>query len=416
MEKLKYIFLFFIGLINAQETITLEQCYQWSRKNYPLIKKQELIKKAEQYTTENALKGWLPQVNITAQATYQNDVTQFPVKLPNVNVKPLSKDQYKVFADVSQTIYDGGNIRNQKNLAKIQSKVQNIQTEVELDKLKERINQLYFGILQTNKQWTQLQFTKLDIKEGIKKAEAQLKNGVIFRSNLDVLKAELVKIEQKEIELQAIKQNFVQMLSYFIKKNIDENTQLETPEKILLTKNNNRSELKLFDAQKQLLETQRKIINTKNTPKLGAFFQGGYGKPGFNMLKNEFDIFYIGGIRLNIPISGFYTQKNDLALLENQSQEIEIQRENFLFNQNFTEIQQKNDLDKIQNLIDKDDELITLRKSIKKASLAQLENGVITTNDYLREVTAEEQAILTKITHEIQYLLTQYNLKAQLNN
>ena len=93
-----------------------------------------------------------------------------------------------------------------------------------------------------------------------------------------------------------------------------------------------------------------------------------------------------------------------------------IQRENFLFNQNFTEIQQKNDLDKIQNLIDKDDELITLRKSIKKASLAQLENGVITTNDYLREVTAEEQAILTKITHEIQYLLTQYNLKAQLNN
>ena len=416
MEKLKYIFLLFIGLINAQETITLEQCYQWSRENYPLIKKQELIKKAEQYTTENALKGWLPQVNITAQATYQNDVTQFPVKLPNVNVEPLSKDQYKVFADVSQTIYDGGNIRNQKNLAKIQSEVQTIQTEVELDKLKERINQLYFGILQTNKQWTQLQLTKLDIKEGIKKAEAQLKNGVIFRSNLDVLKAELVKIEQKEIELQAIKQNFVQMLSYFIKKNIDENTQLETPEKILLTKNNNRSELKLFDAQKQLLETQRKIINTKNTPKLGAFFQGGYGKPGFNMLKNEFDIFYIGGIRLNIPISGFYTQKNDLALLENQSQEIEIQRENFLFNQNFTEIQQKNDLDKIQNLIDKDDELITLRKSIKKASLAQLENGVITTNDYLREVTAEEQAILTKITHEIQYLLTQYNLKAQLNN
>ena len=416
MEKLKYIFLLFIGLINAQETITLEQCYQWSRENYPLIKKQELIKKAEQYTAENALKGWLPQVNITAQATYQNDVTQFPLKLPNMNVEPLSKDQYKVFADVSQTIYDGGNIRNQKNLAKIQSEVQNIQTEVELDKLKERINQLYFGILQTNKQWTQLQFTKLDIKEGIKKAEAQLKNGVIFRSNLDVLKAELVKIEQKEIELQAIKQNFVQMLSYFIKKNIDENTQLETPEKILLTKNNNRSELKLFDAQKQLLETQRKIINTKNTPKLGAFFQGGYGKPGFNMLKNEFDIFYIGGIRLNIPISGFYTQKNDLALLENQSQDIEIQRENFLFNQNFIEIQQRNDLEKIQNLIDKDNELIELRKNIKTASLAQLENGVINTNDYLREVTAEEQAILTKITHEIQYLLTQYNLKAQLNN
>ena len=416
MKNIKYIFLLFIGLINAQETITLEQCYQWSRENYPLIKKQELIKKSEQYTTENALKGWLPQIQIVGQATYQNDVTQFPVKLPNVSVDPLSKDQYKVYADVSQTIYDGGNIKNQRNLAKIQAEVQNVQTEVELDKLKERINQIYFGILQTDKQLAQLQLTKTDINEGIKKAEAQLKNGVIFRSNLDVLKAELVKLEQREIELKSVKQSFSQMLSYFIKRNLDENTQLQTPEKTLVTETNNRSELKLFDAQKSLIETQKKLINTKNTPKLGAFFQGGYGKPGFNMLKNEFDTFYIAGVRLNIPITGFYTKKNDLQLLDNQSQDIEIQRENFLFNQNFTEIQQKNDLDKIQNLIDKDDELITLRKSIKKASLAQLENGVITTNDYLREVNAEEQAVLTKIFHEIQYLLTQYNLKANLNN
>ena len=416
MKNIKYIFLLFIGLINAQETIALEQCYQWSRENYPLIKKQELIKKSEQYTTENALKGWLPQINIVGQATYQNEVTELPIKLPNISVDPLSKDQYKVYADISQTIYDGGNIKNQKKLALAQSEIKNQQLAVDLDKLKERINQIYFGILLTDKQLLQLKLTKSDINEGIKKAEAQLKNGVIFRSNLDVLKAELVKIEQKEIELQAIKQNFVQMLSYFIKKNIDENTQLETPEKTLVTETNNRSELKLFDAQKSLIETQKKLINTKNTPKLGAFFQGGYGKPGFNMLKNEFDTFYIAGVRLNIPITGFYTKKNDLQLLDNQSQDIEIQRENFLFNQNFTEIQQKNDLDKIQNLIDKDDELITLRKSIKKASLAQLENGVITTNDYLREINAEEQAVLTKISHEIQYLLTQYNLKANLNN
>ena len=257
MEKLKYIFLLFIGLINAQETITLEQCYQWSRENYPLIKKQELIKKAEQYTTENALKGWLPQVNITAQATYQNDVTQFPVKLPNVSVDPLSKDQYKVYADVSQTIYDGGNIKNQKKLAQAQAEIQSQQTEVELDKLKERINQIYFGILQTDKQLSQLQLTKSDINEGIKKAEAQLKNGVIFRSNLDVLKAELVKLEQREIELKSVKQSFSQMLSYFIKRNLDESTQLQTPEKALVTETNNRSELKLFDAQKSLIETQK---------------------------------------------------------------------------------------------------------------------------------------------------------------
>ncbi len=416
MKKIPFIFLFLVGLMKAQETLTLEQCYQLARENFPLIKKQELIKKSAEYTIENTNKGWFPQINVVAQATYQNDVTQFPVKLPNISVEPLSKDQYKIFTDISQTIYDGGNIKNQRKLAKIQSEVQTVQTEVELSKLKERINHLYFGILQTGKQLEQLQFTKTDIIAGIKKSEAQLKNGVVFRSNLDVLKAELVKLEQREIVLKSMNQSFVQMLSYFVNKNLDENSLLQTPEKLMVTETNHRSELQLFDTQKTLIETQKKIIITKNTPKLGAFFQGGYGKPGFNMLKNEFDWFYIGGLRLNIPISGFYTKKNDLDLLENQSQDIEIQRENFLFNQNFTEIQQRNDLEKIQQLIEKDDELINLRKSIKKASLAQLDNGVINTNDYLRDVNAEEQAVLAKISHEIQYLLTLYNLKANLNN
>lgn len=416
MKNLKYFLLLLTGILSAQETITLSECYQLARENYPLIKKQDLIKKSGEYNVENALRGYLPQINIMGQATYQNDVTQFPIKLPNVSVDPLSKDQYKVFADVNQTIYDGGIIKNQKKAAELQSEIQTQQLEVELDKLKERINQLYFGILLTDKQLTQLQLTKTDINEGIKKAEAQLQNGVIFRSNLDALKAELVKTEQKGIELQALKETYLQMLSYFIKKNLDAHTQLTVPEKKLISETNNRSELKLFEAQKNLIETQKKMINSKNTPKLGAFFQGGYGKPGFNMLKNEFDVFYIAGIRLNIPISGFYTKKNDLNLLKNQAQDIDIQKENFLFNLNFTEIQQKSELEKIQQLIDKDDELIALRKSIKKASLAQLENGVINTNDYLRDVNAEEQATLAKINHEIQYLLTQYNLKAQLNN
>ncbi|MGA9212214.1 TolC family protein, partial [Kaistella sp.] len=196
---------------------------------------------------------------------------------------------------------------------------------------------------------------------------------------------------------------------------IYENTTLEKPEKILIQDENKRAELQLFDLQKLGLEQQKSNINSRNLPKLGAFFQGGYGKPGFNMLKNEFDIFYIGGLRLNIPISGFYTKKNDLALLQTQEQEIDVQKENFLFNQKFQTIQNNNDLDKIQQLIAKDNELVMLRESIKTASLAQLENGVITTSDYLREVNELDRAKNQKIIHEIQYLLTQYNLKAQLN-
>lgn len=415
MKKFKYLFLLYCFSMNAQ-TLTLQQCYQLARENYPLIKRNDLLAKSKDYTVENASKAWLPQINILGQATYQSDVTQLPIKLPNATVEPLSKDQYKVFADVNQTIFDGGMITNQKKIAELQSQTEIQKNEVELEKLKDRINQLFFGIIQTDEQINQLDLSKSDLQNGFKKAEAQLKYGTILRSNVDVLKAQLINIEQQQIELKSLKSNFIKMLSCFTNKNLDENTQLEKPEKLLLTNENNRPELKLFDLQKQLSESQKSLIKSKNLPKLGAFLQAGYGKPGLNMLKNEFDTFFIGGIKLNIPISGFYTKSNELALIDNQQQDIDIQKENFLFNQKFSMIQNSNDLEKIQKLIDKDIEIISLRESIKKASLAQLENGVINTNDYLREVNAEEQAKISKIKHEIQYLLTQYNLKTQLGN
>ena len=414
MKILKYLFLLLFFSGNAQ-TLTLEECYDLAKQNYPLIKRHDLIAKTKEYNLQNAAKGWLPQIQIVGQATYQNDVIQFPIQLPNMTIEPLSKDQYKVYADVQQNIYDGGMIANQKKMAIINSEIELQKTEVETDQLEMRINQIYFGILQTDEQLQQTELTKSDLSSGLKKAEAQLENGVIFRSNVDVLKAQIVNLEQKQLELQSTKKSFLQMLSLFINKNIDENTNLEKPKKILIQDENRRAELKLFDLQKLGLERQKANINSKNLPKLGAFFQSGYGKPGFNMLKNEFDLFYIGGLRLNIPISGFYTKKNDLALVETQQQEIEVQKENFLFNQQFQTIQNNSDLDKIQQLINKDNEIIELRESIKKASLAQLENGVITTNDYLREVNELDRAKNQKIIHEIQYLLTQYNLKAQLN-
>ena len=401
--------------LNAQQTITLDECQQLAKANYPLIKRNALIEKTRDYTVENASKGWLPQINVIAQATYQNEVTQLPINIPNMSVEPLSKDQYKIYADIQQTVYDGGMISNQKKIAQIQSETEVQKNEVELNKLEERINQIYFGILQSQEQLQQTDLTKNDLENGLKKAEAQFQYGTILRSQVDVLKAQIISLEQRKIELQSLRKNFINMLAVFIKKNIEEQTLFRKPEKLLLTEENNRAELKVFDLQQKILETQKDIIESKNLPKLGAFFQGGYGKPGFNMLRNEFDLFYIGGARLQIPITGFYTKKNEIALLDTQQQDVEIQKENFVFNQKFSTIQNNGDLEKLQKLIDKDSELIALRQSIKKASLAQLENGVISTSDYLREVNAEEQARIQKVLHETEFLLTQYNLKAHLS-
>jgi outer membrane protein TolC len=397
--------------IHAQqnEPLTLETCYTWAEQNYPLVKQRDLIVKSKEYSIDNAMKGYLPQFTINGQATYQSDVTQMPIVIPGAETPLLSKDQYKLYAEVNQTIYDGGAIRQQKHTHEINAKVEEQKLTVELYSLRERINQLYFGILTTDEQLHQNELLQNDLQLGIRKTQAAIDNGTAFKSNADALKAELLKANQRTTELRATRLAYLEMLGMFINQVLNEHTTLTRPQQLVVTSDITRPELALYDYMNRSIDVQYQQLQVKNNPKLSLFLQGGYGRPALNMLSNDFEAYYIGGARLTWSLGGLYTLKKDKALLDNSRKTIGLQRETFLFNTNLTRRQQHADITRLQELMSTDTEIITLRESVKKASAAQLENGVITSNDYLREVNAEDQARQTRILHEIQWLLAQYN-------
>lgn len=197
------IFHFPLSIFNssAQEPLSLQKAYDLAQQNYPLIKQRELIKQTTQYTVDNLSKGFLPQFSLNAQATYQSEVTQVKIPVPGVTIEPLNKDQYKILTDINQLIYDGGVIKQQKNIQQLNEETEQQKIEVELYKLKERINQLFLGVLFLDEQLKQVDLVKADLNNGIKRVEAQVNNGVAFKSSLNVLKAELLKAEQRVIEL-----------------------------------------------------------------------------------------------------------------------------------------------------------------------------------------------------------------------
>jgi outer membrane protein TolC len=271
-----------------------------------------------------------------------------------------------------------------------------------------------------DEQIAQVDLVKNDINTGIKRVEAQVQNGVAFKSNLNTLKAELIKNDQRIIELKANKRALLETLGLFIGQELKEDVVLEKPgptptlratppkEGIggMLLK---RPELKLFEKQLEIADHQHKLITARNLPKTSLFLQGGYGRPGLNMLRNEFDLFYIGGIRFNWSLSGLYTNKNDRKLIKLNQEIINTQKETFLLNTNTETKRQQSEIKKLEELITSDSEIIELRKSVTDASKAQLENGVITSGDYLREVNAEDQARQALILHQIQLLQAQIN-------
>ena len=413
--------------LNAQ-SLTVETCQEKAKANYPLVKQYGLIEQTAKYNISNANKGFLPQLTLSAKATYQSDVTEIPSSLGTVlsalthqpfSFPSLPKDQYQAVLEASQVIWDGGIISSQNKITKVGVEVEKQKLEVDLYTLKDRVNQLFFGILLLNEQFQQNEILKKDLQTNYDRLNAYKENGVAQQSDVDAIKVEQLNANQRTSDLNNTRKTYSILLSALTGLDINDKTELKKPQvdlTILKDSIVRRPEIGLFDAQNRLYDNQKNLVLSGNLPKIGAFVQGGYGQPGLNMFAGGFSPFYIGGVRLSWNISGFYTQKDNLNKLDISKKNVDIQKETFLFNNNLVTKQQQNEITKLQSTISNDDEIIRLRQNIKKSTTAKLENGTATVSDLIRDVNAENQALQLKSLHEIQLLMNVYQLKNNTNN
>ena len=431
---MKKLFLVLTMLPMLAQGQTLDDCQQAAEKNYPLIQQYGLIEKTTQLTVANIQKGWLPQVSAQAQATYQSDVTAWPDEMKTmmggmgIDMKGLTKDQYRVGIDVQQTIYDGGVIGSQKRIAREQGKVQAAQNEVNIYNVRKRVNEMYFGLLLIDEQIklnTDLQ-TLLAGNE--RKLESMTKRGTAAESDLQSVKAERLNAVQKGTELASQKQMLQRMLSTFcgIEVNNIQKPQVKADGGGLMSEGrglmaeNRRPELKVLDAQISVLNAQEKALNAALMPKVGVFVQGFYGYPGLNMfedmMRHKWSLNGIIGARVTWNIGALYTRKNDKAKLQLQRDMTENSREVFLFNNNQEQIQQNENIARYQKLMAHDGEIISLRQAVRKAAESKLAHGIIDVNDLVREINQENAACVQQSVHEIEMLKEIYDNKYTTNN
>ena len=426
MKKLFLSLMILPMMVTAQ---TLEECQQAAERNYPLIRQYGLIEKTTELTVANIRKGWLPQVSASAQATYQSDVVAFPEQMQAVyqqmglNMKGLTKDQYRVGIDVSQTIYDGGAISSQKAVARGQGKVQAAQNEVNIYNVRKRVNEMYFSLLMLDEQI----LLNHDLQElfngNEQKLASMVRRGTAAESDLQNVKAERLNVVQQATSLESQKRMLQRMLSTFcgievkeVAKPALQASALTSPQREAVA----RPEMRLFDAQLNLADAQEKALNSAMMPKLGLFAQGFYGYPGLNMfedmMRRDWSLNGIIGARLTWNIGALYTRKNDKAKLQLQRDMTESNREVFLFNNKLEQIQQNEDIARFQKLMADDEEIITLRSAVRKAAESKLSHGIIDVNDLVREINAENAARVQQSMHEIEMLKQIYDNKFTTNN
>ena len=417
--KKKTISFALIMMATAIQAQTLEECQLAAEKNYPMIKQYDLISQTTQLTVRNIQKGWLPQIAIAAQATYQSDVTSWPESMKatfqqlGINMKGLSKDQYKVGIDLQQTIYDGGTISSLRSIARQEEKVQKAQVETNLYQVRKRVNEMYFSLLLLNEQINLNDDVKALLLSSEKKLASMLKGGTIATSDFENIRAERLSVEQQNESLKSQQQMLQHLLSTFCGIKVS-NVQKPAPFKTTIS-TNKQPEMQLFDNQLQLSSIKEKALNSQVRPKLGIFAQGFYGYPGLNMFEDmmnrKWSLNGMVGVKLSWNIGALYSLKNDKAKLRLQREMTENAREIFLFNNQLEEIQQNENIKRYHTMKQTDDEIIMLRTNIRKAAESKLAHGIIDINNLLREINNENAAKIQQTIHDIEMLKEMYNLK-----
>ena len=401
--------LFLLPLLsNAQQDLTLNDCYILVTKNYPVAKQTALLQQKSTYEIESLNKGKLPKIDLNAQATYQSDVMGFPAVMQGIT--PLNKDQYRATLDVNQLIYNGGMIAVNTKLKEVQTKTQQQQIAVSLYQLKSRINQYYFSILLLQEK-KDLLFSKNELLlSKVKEVQSGVKYGAILPASELVLEAEILKIKQQLTEIQFEKIKMFQNLSELTFTKIDSETTVLAPQFANSNTAAVRPEIVLFDLQNQQLEYSKNTLAQSVLPKINAFGQAGYGNPGLNMLDNSFQPFFVMGVKANWNIFDWGKNKTDQKVLDISKEIVSSEKETFGLNNKIQLQEMQNEVRKTEQLLQTDIDVIRVREKIVTISNAQMKNGVITTSEYLIELTNLFEAKNSLKTHEVQLAAAKSNL------
>lgn len=414
-----------LGLSSAYAQPDLEQCKEMARKHYPAIRQYDLISQSQDYNMSNVSKAWLPQVSLSAQATYQSDVARWPDQFESMlaaqglDMPGLRQDQYKVQIDIQQTIWDGGKSKAEKTLTESETQQSLRAADVEMYALDNRIDNLYFGILLLQEQKRQVEDMIARLQNNLDYVNALVDNGVAMQADADAVEAQMLSSGQTLHQIKSSEESFRKMLELFIGDSLGTATLSLPQTHRLMIAESQRPELMLFDSQIKVLEAKNQMLNVALTPKFALFAQGYYGYPGLNMFENmmssRWSLNGIVGIRMSWNISSFYTDKTSRKQIQNAIDRVKMQKDIFSFNNRLQAEQDDAEIRRIKAVLADDDRIVRLRQNVREAAEARLQEGAIDMNDLLTKISDESAAMIARSTHEIELVKAIYDLKYTLN-
>lgn len=397
---------------------TLDECIGLAYDNYPQIKEMSLIEMTRGIDLKTAAYAWLPHLNVSGKATWQSEVVEMPIEIPGMDIR-IPHDQYGLTAEFIQQIWDGGTSHSQRELAEAGAEVKKTQLETNLWAIRSRIQNIYLGIILIDKQMRLNDLLRENLERNSEEVGSLINGGVALPTDLDQVSVNILSCLQQRASLEADRRSYVKLLGLMTGRDMT-GVELAIPQEALDFQDDGvrdfatRPEMSLYSAQLKQNDVQLRQLNTLISPKLNLSLQGGYGRPGMNMLSGDFSAYFVAGLKLQWNIGALYTRGMDKRKLKADAQKIDLTRETFLLNSSVEAEQKSNAIEKARDVLDRDSEIIALRQRIREAGENQYREGTIKMNDYLSMLDEEYKAKANESMHEVQLMMAVYDMKNTL--
>ena len=399
----------------AHAQTTLDECIGWAYDNYPQIKEMSLIEMTKGIDLKNAAYAWLPHLNISGKATWQSEVVEMPMDIPGMDIN-IPHDQYGLTAEFTQQIWDGGTSRSQKELAEAGAELKKTQLKTNLWSIRSRVQNVFLGIILIDKQLELNRLLRESLERSSEEVKSRMEAGVALPSDLDQVSVNILSCLQQRASLDADRKSYVKILGLLTGRDMTD-VELAVPQDAVNYVDDGardfetRPEMAFYAAQLKQNEFQRRQLNTLISPKLNLSLQGGYGRPGMNMLSGDFSGYFVAGLKLQWNIGALYTRGLDKRKVNADAQKIDLTRKSFILNSSVEAEQKNNAILKARDVLEKDSEIIALRQRIRASGENQYREGTIKMNDYLSMLDEEYKAKANESMHEVQLMMAVYDMK-----
>lgn len=399
----------------AHAQTTLDECIGWAYDNYPQIKEMSLIEMTKGIDLKNAAYAWLPHLNISGKATWQSEVVEMPMDIPGMDIN-IPHYQYGLTAEFTQQIWDGGTSRRQKELAEAGAEVKKTQLETNLWSIRSRVQNVFLGIILIDKQLELNRLLRESLERSSEEVKSRMEAGVALPSDQDQVSVNILSCLQQRASLDADRKSYVKILGLLTGRDMTD-VELAVPQDAVSYVDDGardfetRPEMAFYAAQLKQNEFQRRQLNTLISPKLNLSLQGGYGRPGMNMLSGDFSGYFVAGLKLQWNIGALYTRGLDKRKVNADAQKIDLTRKSFILNSSVDAEQKNNAILKARDVLEKDSEIIGLRQRIRASGENQYREGTIKMNDYLSMLDEEYKAKANESMHEVQLMMAVYDMK-----